>query len=167
MSSDELLAVGRITKAHGIGGEVSVLPLTEVDRRFASGATLHLEDGRALTIETTRPHHDRLLVKFAEVADRTEAERLRDAVLVSPARDAPPLEQEGQFWVHEVVGLEVVTEDGRALGRVREVQANPANDLWVLEDGTMIPAVREVVRDVDLSLRRAIVRLMPGLADEA
>ena len=69
--------------------------------------------------------------------------------------------------MHQVVGLDVVTEDGRALGRIREVQANPANDLWVTDDGAVIPAVRQVVRDVDLDRRVVTVHELPGLLDEA
>ncbi|MGH2678831.1 MAG: ribosome maturation factor RimM [Actinomycetota bacterium] len=165
--SDQLLAVGRITRAHGIRGEVAVLALSEVPGRFVPGSTLRLEDGRSLTVEKARAHHQRHLVKFEQVADRTEAEALRGQVLLVPAADAPPIEEEGRFWVHQVVGLDVVTEDGRALGRIREVQANPANDLWVTDGGAVIPAVRQVVREVDLDRRVVTVHELPGLLDEA
>lgn len=165
--SDQLLAVGRITRAHGIRGEVAVLALSEVPGRFVPGSILRLEDGRTLTVEKARTHHRRQLVKFEQVGDRTEAEALRGQVLLVPAADAPPIEEEGRFWVHQVVGLDVVTEDGRTLGRIREVQANPANDLWVTDDGAVIPAVRQVVRDVDLDRRVVTVHELPGLLDEA
>ncbi|MGH2687109.1 MAG: ribosome maturation factor RimM, partial [Actinomycetota bacterium] len=71
------------------------------------------------------------------------AEALRGGVLVVPA-DSAPAPPGGSFWVHQVVGLEVMTEDGRSLGRIREVQGNPANDLWVTESGALIPAIRDV-----------------------
>ncbi len=158
----ELLAVGRVSSAHGVRGEVSIQSLSEVEDRFAPGSALRLEDGRILTVESSRPHRQRLLVKFEEVADRTEAEALRGQVLLvsSAASPEPP---EGSFWVHQVVGAEVVTEDGRSLGRIVEVQANPANDLWVTESGTLIPAIRDLVLDVDLEARRVVLREMPGL----
>lgn len=165
--SDQLLAVGRITRAHGIRGEVAVQALSEVPDRFLPGSTLRLEDGRSLTVEKARPHDRRHLIKFEQVADRTEAEALRGQILLVPAADAPPIEEDGRFWVHQVVGLDVVTDDGRALGRIREVQANPANDLWLTDDGAVIPAVREVVRDVDLDRRVVTVHELPGLLDEA
>lgn len=165
-ASDELVAVGRITRAHGVHGEVSVLPLTEVTERFAPGSSLLLEDeDRRLIVASSRPNRDRVLVRFEGIADRTEAEKLRDRVLLAEAATSPPLES-GTFWVHEVVGLEVVTEDGRSLGRIREVLLNPANDVWVADaDGreVLIPAIRDVVREVDLEAGRIVIHLLPGL----
>jgi 16S rRNA processing protein RimM len=164
-TGEELLAVGRITRAHGIRGEVAVLNLTEVEARFSVGSVLRLEDGRRLTVDAARGHGHRLLVKFQEVADRSVAEELRGEVLLVPAAEAPPT-TEGSYWVHQVVGLEVVTESGRRLGRVREVLHNPANDLWVTEgpDGeVLVPALGHVVVEVDLQARRAVVREIEGL----
>jgi 16S rRNA processing protein RimM len=163
----ELLAVGRIARAHGVRGEVSVHPLTEVEARFRPGAVLRLEDGHTLTVGRVRRHQHRLLVKFDEVPDRTAAEALRDQVLLVPAAEAPTIEEVDRHWVHQVVGLEVVTESGRSLGRVREVLANPANDVWVTDDGTLVPAVREVVVAVDLDGGRVTIRELPGLLAEA
>lgn len=160
--TDELLAVGRVSRAHGVRGEVSVQRLTEVEGRFAAGSVLKLEDGRILTVEKARPHQQRLLVKFEEIADRTQAESLRGEVLLVP-KDASPEPPEGSFWVHQVVGLEVVTEDGRSLGRIREVEGNPANDLWVTESGTLIPAVREFISEVDLKAGKVTIRDIPGI----
>lgn len=160
--SSELLAVGRVTSAHGVRGEVSVHKLSEVDERFATGSILQLEDGRRLTVDSSRPHQRSLLVKFEQVADRTQAEALRGEVLLVPA-DASPRPPDGSFWVHQVVGLEVVTEEGRSLGRIVEVQANPANDLWVTESGTLLPAIRELVVAVDVAGGAVTIREMPGL----
>jgi 16S rRNA processing protein RimM len=165
--TEELLAVGRIARAHGVTGEVAVRSLTEVAERFAPGAVLLLgpDGNRRLTVSAARPHHDRVLVRFEEIGDRTEAETLRGRLLLVPAVDLPP-PPEGAFWVHEVVGLEVVTEDGRSLGRIREVQANPANDIWVTDREALIPAVRQVVTSVDRERRVVTIRDMPGLLDE-
>lgn len=165
MSRDDL-AVGRVTRAHGIRGEVAVEPLTEVPGRYDPGAVLRLEGGRTLTVASARPHKDRLLVRFEEVGDRSAAEALRGEVLLIPASDSPPMDEEGRFWVHEVVGLEVVTEDGRSLGHIREVLRNPANDLWVADHaGTevLVPAIRDVVVAVDREDGRVVVRELPGL----
>lgn len=158
--------MGRIARSHGVGGEVSVRPLTEVGARFEPGSVLRLEDGRTLTVERSRPHRDRVLVKFEEVADRNQADELRGSLLVIPVELAPSIEEADRFWVHQVVGLEVVTDRGRSLGRIREVQGNPANDLWVTDEGALIPAVREVVVDVDLARGRVTIRPLPGLLEE-
>jgi 16S rRNA processing protein RimM len=159
----ELLAVGRVVRAHGVHGEVAVRSLTERPERFSDGSMLRLEDGRTLTVERSRPHRNDLLVKFEELPDRTAAEEVRGAVLLAAPPEEPPAEG---WWVHQVVGWEVATEDGRALGQVREVLANPANDVWVTDRGAMIPAVREVILQVDPAAGRATVREIPGLLDE-
>lgn len=157
--------MGRIAKSHGIGGEVSVQPLSEVAARFEPGSVLRLEDDRTLTVERSRPHRDHVLVKFEEVGDRNDADALRGSLLLVDAAEAPAIEEADRFWIHQVVGLVVVTEDGRTLGPIREVQANPANDLWVTEDGSLIPAVREVVVGVDLAAGRVTIRELPGLLE--
>jgi 16S rRNA processing protein RimM len=159
----EVLAVGRVARAHGVHGEVAVQSLTERPQRFSPGSTLRLEDGRTLTVDRARSHHHRLLVKFEEVPDRTSAEALRGQVLLAGEPDEGPAEG---WWVHQVVGIEVATEDGRELGRIREVLANPANDVWVTDRGAMIPAVHDVVLEVDLAGRRALIRALPGLLQE-
>jgi 16S rRNA processing protein RimM len=159
----ELLAVGRIARAHGVHGEVAVRSLTELPQRFEAGSALRLEDGRTLTVERTRTHQHRLLVKFEEVPDRTAAEALHGQVLLAPAEDGGPAEG---WWIHQVVGVELVTEGGRALGRIGEVLENPANDVWVTDQGAMVPAVREIVLEVDLAAGRAVIRDLPGLLDE-
>ena len=160
------VVVGRITRPHGVRGEVAVLVLSEVPDRFAPGGVVYLEDGRPLTVTSARPHADRLLVRFREVPDRAGAEALRRAMLVVPASSSPPL-PEGTWWDHQIDGCEVVTEDGRALGTVREVIHTAANDVWsaVAADGreTLIPVLRDVLVSVDVAARRIEVRRIPGL----
>lgn len=160
------VAVGRITRAHGVAGEVAVLVLSEVPERFAEGAVVYLEDGRALTVETVRPHRGRLLVRFREVADRTGAEELRGRLLVVPTSMSPPL-PEGSWWDHDIEGCAVRTEGGRELGVVREIIHTPANDVWVAVDEagaeTLIPVLKDVLLAVDVAEKRIVVREIPGL----
>jgi 16S rRNA processing protein RimM len=161
------VAVGRITRAHGVKGEVAVLPLSQVPSRFEPGSRLFLDEGRerAVTVAASRAHQQRLLVSFREVPDRTAAEALNGTYLFVPVEEvpAPP---EGEFWAHELIGCSVWTESGRALGEVREVVHGPANDWWVAAgDGgeTMIPALRDVVRSVDVAQRHIVVADVPGI----
>ncbi len=162
------VAVGRVTRAHGIHGEVAVLPLTQVEARFAPGSRLYAgEDAaRPLTVVGSRPHRGRLLIAFREVPDRTAAEALAGGYLFVPVDEVPPA-PEGEFWPHQLVGCEVVTEAGRSLGPVREVLRTPANDVWVArEEGGrewLVPALKDVVAEVDLVGRRILVREVPGL----
>ena len=111
MSSEPTVVVGRITRPHGVRGELTVVVLSEVPGRFDVGATVFLESGRALTVATSRPHKDRVLVTFSEVTDRESAEALRGAVLVVPQSTSPPL-AEGSWWDHQLVGCAVFTESG-------------------------------------------------------
>jgi 16S rRNA processing protein RimM len=161
------VAVGRITNAHGVSGEVSVLVLSEVEHRFDPGVSFLLEDGRSLTIDEVRPHRGRLLVRFAGVPDRNAAELLAQQYLFVDA-SAVPDAPEGAFWPHQLQGCEVVTDDGRPLGTIVEIVLGVANDIWVARDGereVLIPALKDVVVEVDVSGRRVVVHPIPGLLD--
>jgi 16S rRNA processing protein RimM len=163
--AEPTVAVGRITKPHGLRGEVAVLVLSEVPERFAPGAVVYLEDGSPLSVASARPHGSRLLVRFEEVGDRVSADAVRGRLLVVPQSELPEL-PEGSWWPHELEGSDVVTEDGRALGTLVDVVLNPANDLWVVRDGDrelLVPAIRDVVVDVDVERKRVTVRAVPGL----
>jgi 16S rRNA processing protein RimM len=160
------VAVGRVARAHGVQGEVAVLVLSEVEDRFAPGATLWLEDGRTLTVESSRPHRGRLLVRFSEVRDREQAEGLQRALLVVPESSSPSL-PDGSWWDHQIEGCAVETDRGRALGTVREVIHTGANDVWsvVSEDGveTLVPVLNDVLVSVDVAGRHIVVREIEGL----
>jgi 16S rRNA processing protein RimM len=166
VSSEPTVVVGRITRPHGVRGELTVMVLSEVPGRFDAGATVFLESGRALTIATSRPHKDRVLVTFSEVTDRESADALRGAVLVVPESTSPPL-AEGSWWDHQLVGCSVFTESGIELGELRQVIHTAANDVWSAVDDsgaeTLIPVLRDVLVSVDTDARRIVVREIPGL----
>lgn len=163
---ESTVAVGRITRAHGVQGELAVLVISEVPGRFADGETVWLEDGRTLTVESSRPHKDRLLVRFREVQSREQAEGLQRALLVVPESLSPEL-PEGSWWDHRIVGCALETDTGRALGTVRDVIHTAANDVWSAVDDegteTLIPVLRDVILDVDIDAKRIVVREVPGL----
>ena len=122
-----------MVKPHGLGGEVIVELVTNRTERLDAGSTLTSSSGD-LEIVRSSAHQHRWIVAFAGVEDREGAESLRGAVLSAPALDDPD-----SLWVHELVGAEVVGPDGRSHGRVREVEANPASDLLVLDGGALVP----------------------------
>lgn len=137
------LEVGRIGRAHGLHGEVAVMPITNREERFAPGSTLYLDD-RALVIASARPHQDRWLIRFEGVDDRTAAEALRgQLVTAEPLGDAA----DGELWVHELIGAEVRDKAGTRLGVVTAVEANPAHDLLVLDGGALVPIVFVVAQE--------------------
>jgi 16S rRNA processing protein RimM len=160
------VVVGRITRAHGVHGEVAVLVISEVPERFRDGATVWTEDGRALTVSASRSHGDRLLVRFDGVGDREEADALRGTLLVVPESASPEL-PEGSWWDHQILGCEVETDAGRTMGSVRDVIHTAANDVWSVVDEaqteTLIPVIADVIVEVDAAAKRIVVRDIPGL----
>jgi 16S rRNA processing protein RimM len=132
--------VGRIGRAHGLQGEVAVRFSSNRPERAAPGAVLYVGE-RELVIATSRPHQERILVRFEGVDDRTAAEALQGLELTAePLGDEVELADD-ELWVHEVVGAEVHDRSGAVVGRVVAVEANPAHDLLVLDGGALVPMV--------------------------
>ena len=131
----ELLVVGKVGKAHGLRGEVYVDLVTDRVERLDPGSTL-VAGGRQLVVTASRPHQDRWLVSFADVNDRTAAERLTNVDLL-----AEPIDDPDAVWVHELIGSLVVERDGTQRGRCVGVLANPAHDILELESGALVPTI--------------------------
>jgi 16S rRNA processing protein RimM len=172
--SQQLLLVGRVAKAHGIGGELAVdVHTDEPDERFAPGAVLtaRLRDRsvRTLTVSTARAHGTRLLVRFDEVPDRTAAEAVRGAQLLVDAADLPPSDDPDEFYDHELEGLTAVLADGTEVGRIREIARTPGSELLVIDrsegDEVLVPFVRAIVPEVDVPGRRVVLDPPEGLLD--
>jgi len=150
------LEVGRVGRPHGLTGEVMVTFTSDREERRTVGAVLYADD-RELVVETVRPHQGRYLIRFAGVADRDAATRLRGTRL-----SAPPLPDEPDtLWAHELVGAAVVDRAGQPHGHVTALEANPAHDLLVLDDGTLVP----VVFVVEHTPGRVVVDPPAGLLD--
>ncbi|HET9671234.1 MAG TPA: ribosome maturation factor RimM [Actinomycetota bacterium] len=160
------VVVGVITTVHGLRGEVTVHNRSDNPDRWTAGSVVLLQDGRRLTIETSRAHGRRLLVKFEGVDDRVAAEALRGRTVLVPESWLPPLPP-GEWWAHDLEGCTVVTRSGRALGVLAEVVANPANDIWIARDDagseTLIPVLDEFLVEVDPAAGRIVVEDVPGL----
>jgi len=164
--SEPTVVVGHVTKAHGIRGEVAIEVRSDDPERFAEGARVFTDDGRLLTIERSHQHGARKLIAFAGIVDRTSAEALRGHELEVPRSWLAELPA-GEYWPFQLEGCAVVTDSGRVLGTVTEVIPNPANDLWVATDDegtqTLVPAIRDVIVEVDVGAGRILVRDVPGL----
>jgi 16S rRNA processing protein RimM len=156
-STTELLSVGRVTKAHGIRGEVVVKLWTELSERLDPGNVL-ITARRTLTVEWARPFGDRWIVQFEGILDRTAADELRGVEL-----EAEPIEADGTLFVHELIGATVHDTAGAELGTVQAVEANPASDLLVLESGGLIPLRFMVSHDPQTKV--LVVDIPEGLLD--
>jgi 16S rRNA processing protein RimM len=156
-STTDLLKVGRVTKAHGLRGEVVVQLWTDLTERLDPGSVLNTPDGD-LTVEGARPFQDRWIVQFEGINDRSQAERLRGTELEAESVEIP-----GKLWVHELVGAIVFDVDGKELGAVSAVEANPASDLLVLETGGLIPL--RFMTQSDAAAGTLVVDIPEGLLD--
>lgn len=164
------IAVGAIAGAFGMRGEVKVMPQTDFPERFARTPTVYLGAKHTpYAVESARQHKNLVLLKLAGCETITDAERLRGAVVYVPENEATPL-PEGQYYVHDLVGLRVEHINGTTLGEVTDYISPGGNDLFVIrstETGAevMLPAVKEFVKDVDLANRVMRVEPIPGLFD--
>lgn len=157
---DLLLEVGQVARAHGLNGQVVVELWTNRAERVSPGTSLQAS-GRTLHVLRSSPlsnarGHERWLVSFAGVSSRADAEELRGDVL-----RAAPVAVDGALWVHELVGSEVADGDGMRIGVVESVEANPASDLLVLDDGKLIPLTFVTGQEPG----RLTVDLPPGLLE--
>jgi 16S rRNA processing protein RimM len=172
------IAVGVITRAHGIHGEVVVdLRTDEPERRFTPGTVLRSESTdrargsatTAFTVVRTREHQGRWLVTFAEIPDRTAAEAVRGARLIAEiAEDERPTGKD-EYYDRQLVGLTVVVEPDDRIGTVRSVLHLPAQDVLEIDTGSgvrLVPFVTELVPDVDLDAGRIVVADVAGLLSD-
>lgn len=171
----EFVAIGEIVAPHGLRGEVRVVPLTDFPARFKATSQVLLGPpggepaGGPVAVERARLSGRFVLAKLAGVDSLEAADRLRGRLLFVPRAHVAPL-PEGRYYVFDLVGLAVETEDGALLGEVAEVLANPANDLFVVRPAgggreILLPALKSVVREIDLPGGRMVVRLLPGMVE--
>jgi 16S rRNA processing protein RimM len=150
----ERVVIGRVGRPHGLQGAFVVDDASDDPARFAVGATVLL-DGKPAVVEERKRAGGRLVVRLDRTAARGASLEVR--------RDQLPPPAEGEYYVLQLVGLDVVEDGGRALGRVRDIVPAPANDVLELDDGRVLPMVEDCVLEVDLGGRRIIVAR--GFAD--
>lgn len=150
-----LVEVGRVRKPHGLRGELVVTFFSDLDERRAPGAEFETDRG-PLRIVRSRPHQDNHIIVFDGVADRTAADELRGLVLRAEPIDDPDL-----VFTHQVVGRRLVDAEGIDRGEIVGMEANPAADLLVLDDGKVVP----LNFVVDIGDEVVTVDTPPGLFD--
>jgi 16S rRNA processing protein RimM len=156
------VSVGRISSVHGVHGELKVQALTDFPQRFEAGARLWL-DGVSVRVERSRWQGRNVVLKLEGVDTRTEGEALRGKELQVASAQAL---DEGTFYQHDIIGLRVETPAGERLGRVADVLSTGSADVYVVrgERGELLlPAVEDVVREIDVAGGRMLVELLEGL----
>lgn len=166
--------VGTLVNTHGIKGEVRVVATTDFpEKRFAVGSTLLAfmpgqTQATTLKIKTMRRHKSFYLLSFDGRPSINDVESLKTATLkvTDDALQADDLEP-GEYYYHQIVGLDVVTEDGENLGQIKEILSPGANDVWVVarpgQSDLLLPKIDQVIKQVNLDQHQVVVDLMEGL----
>ncbi len=167
------LAVGHIIGVHGLHGELKIELYTDFPERFAPGVTMFMgPELEEVEIRQVRPHKGHLLIMLDGINDRTTAEGLRSLWLFVDEADAAELE-EGAYWIHDIIGLQVETDEGTLLGKVVDVLATGANDVYIVRPAEginrgqeiLLPAIADVILAVDLAAGILRVHIPEGLMD--
>jgi len=166
---EPFLVIGRVIKPHGVRGEVSVEVLTDVPERYEwlDRVFVGKEDPIPVDVEGVRFHQSRVLLKLSGYDSREAVAELRSAWLQVPESEGIPL-AEGEYYLHQAIGLEVLTQRGERLGRVKQILETGANNVFVVDgDGReiLLPDIDDVVKDIDFVTGRMTVELLPGLLE--
>jgi 16S rRNA processing protein RimM len=151
----ERVTVGRVGRPHGLDGSFVVEDASEDERWFAVGSCLFAGDAEVEVVAARRGGGGRRVIKLAAPIPR--------GTPLEVAREALPPTGADEYYVFQLVGLEVVEEGGRPLGRVVQVEPGIANDALELDGGLLLPLIGECVRDIDLEAGRILVA--PGFSD--
>lgn len=166
----EMITIGKISRHHNREGELKVLILSDFPDRFLDLDRVFLEKGediKRVHVEEVWFQKDFAVIKFVEVKSLQDAERLKDYYIKVPASEAVEL-PEGHYFLHDIIGLDVFSEEGEMLGKVEDIITTGSHDIYVVDQGKkeiMIPAVKEVVKEIDLLNKKMIVHLLEGLRD--
>lgn len=163
------IAIGRIVRAHGIRGELSVAVLTDFPERFEITEWVYLGDefeAEPYKIKKHRWHKQNILLTLDGVTDRTEAEQLKGLLVQVPIEETMPL-TDGDYYLYQIIDLPVVTTQGDTLGIISNVLETKANDVYVVssegQKEILLPAIPDVIKEVDLKAGKVVVELLDGL----
>ncbi len=168
---NQMLRIGVVTTTHGLKGEVKVFPTTDDVRRFDDCDEVLLVTKRetlTLHVERVRYFKNMVILKFKEFNTIEEVETFRKCDLMVTREHAVPLE-EGEYFICDIIGAEVVKEDGSRIGEVKDVLETGANNVFVIatDEGkeVLFPSIPECIKQVDTEKKQVVAHIMPGLMD--
>lgn len=170
ISEPEFVLVGILRRPHGLRGEAQVTIETDFPERLKAGVKLYLGDERTpVTVRSHRAVDGGLLLAFEEFPDRNSIEHIRNAPLFTHISDSPPLPA-GRYYRHQLIGLRVIDAEHGELGVLAQILDTSANDVYLVRSERygeiLIPAISDVVQQVDLEHKQIQVKLLPGLLPE-
>ena len=181
---EEKLRVGVISSTHGLRGEVKVFPTTDTPNRFRKMKEVILDTGKeelTLAIEGVKFFKKFVILKFKGIDDINDIEKYKGKGLFVTRSQAVKCEKD-EYFIADLIGMEVSTEDGQALGEVKDVLQTGANDVYVVQvresspfahripgnrGELLLPAIKECILQIDMGRRAIQVRLMTGLLEES
>ena len=165
---EKQLQVGVISSTHGVRGEVKVFPTTDDVTRFRQLKKVYLDTGREmlpLEIQNVKFFKQFAILKFKGIDNINDIEKYRGKSLMIDREDAVDLDED-EYFIADMIGMKVCTEDGSEFGTLKDVMETGANDVYIidsLEHGeVLIPAIRECILDVDMDEERMTIHLMEG-----
>ena len=161
ISGPEFICIGKIHRAHGIRGDVVLNPMTDFPERIRRGKVIYAgEEHIPLTVSRVREKPPYLLVGFKEIQDETAASNFRNHFVYVRTDDLPEL-PEGEYYFHQLIGLEAVTPDGSHVGVLSEILETGANDVYVIkkDDGAeeLVPDVPQFIREIRVADHRIVI----------
>jgi 16S rRNA processing protein RimM len=163
------LVVGKLHRPHGLRGEILTEVITDFPERLQPGVTIFLGERKLpLEILSRRQHSGSLLLAFASFDNPEMARELSNQWIYVAAKDRPVLPV-GEYYHHQLLGLAVVSDEDRDLGKMTRIIETGANDVYIVHtpEGReiLLPAIETVILKIDLELGQILVHLLPGLLD--
>jgi 16S rRNA processing protein RimM len=166
---EKQLQVGVISSTHGVRGEVKVFPTTDDVTRFRQLKKVYLDTGRemlSLEIQNVKFFKQFAILKFKGIDNINDIEKYRGKSLMIDREDAVDLDED-EYFIADMIGMKVCTEDGGEFGTLKDVMETGANDVYIIDSPehgeVLIPAIRECILDVDMDEERMTIHLMEGL----
>lgn len=166
---EDMLQVGVITQTHGVRGEVKVFPTTDDVNRFKKLKQVILDTGKEtmpLEIQSVKFLKQFVILKFKGIDNINDIEKYKRCSLYVTREHAVALEED-EYFIADMIGMEVCTEDGSIFGTLRDVIETGANDVYVIENAehgeVLVPAIKECIRSVDIEKGQMMIHLMDGL----
>lgn len=166
---EDMLQVGVITQTHGVRGEVKVFPTTDDVNRFKKLKQVILDTGKEtmpLEIQSVKFFKQFVILKFKGIDNINDIEKYKRCSLYVTREHAVPLEED-EYFIADMIGMEVCTEDGNIFGTLKDVIETGANDVYVIENAehgeVLVPAIKECIRSVDIEKGEMMIHLMDGL----
>lgn len=163
------LEIGQIVNTFGIKGMVKVKPFTDNIERFSNLEKIYIKNKSGQTeykIQEVKYHKNMVLIKFEGIENPEQADLLRNSYLIVDRETEEPLEA-GRYYIVDMIGLDVFTDDNEYIGKLEDIYNTGSNDIYVVKNElgkqVLLPAIEDVIKNIDMDNKKVIVHLIPGL----